>query len=204
MTPIGDRLYTSAFGGRTEIFDISEMTATQPPTLLGSFVTGSATHSNWPTSDQNVLAIARECAGANCGVALWDISDPDNATLLSRIGPPDIGANGTIAHNPLILGDYLYVSWYAAGLQVFDISDPANWIRVGNYDTYNGPGGGYVGNWGVYPFLGTDRVLLGDMQRGLIIVDVSSVVPEPAACMLLVWGLIGLLNWLGQQRPIPQ
>ena len=60
---------------------------------------------------------------------------------------------------------------------MFDISDPTNPELVASNDTYNQtpdyPYCTYNGNWGVYPFLGTDRILLSDMQNGLFIVDVT-------------------------------
>ena len=72
------------------------------------------------------------------------------------------------------------MSWYEAGLQVFNIADPKDPIWVGSYDTW--PGGPdsnpFDGNWGIFPFLGDDKVLLSDRNRGLIIVDVTDI-PRP-------------------------
>ena len=41
------------------------------------------------------------------------------------------------------------------------------------FATYQTPGS----NWGVYPFLGEDKVLLSDMGNGLAIVKIGSAVP---------------------------
>jgi LVIVD repeat-containing protein len=76
------------------------------------------------------------------------------------------------------------VAWYQAGLAVFDISDPRNPIFVGNYDTwpgfsFGGTGGG-DGDWGVWPFLGTDRVLVSDRTTGLYVLDTSAVSTQAA------------------------
>jgi choice-of-anchor B domain-containing protein len=206
ITALGDRLYVSAWNssdGGTHIFDVSEMSTTQEPTLLGTILSGSSSHSNWVTDDGNVLVTAREC-GNNCGVTLWDISDPSDAILLKRIRGNLFGAPGSVAHNPLISGDFLYVSWYETGIQVFDISDPVNPIHVGGYDTCQGCGAGTVGNWGVYPFLGEDRVLLSDRTNGLFIVDVSAVVPEPATGMICCLCLAELVmsRDAGRNKPI--
>ncbi len=70
----------------------------------------------------------------------------------------------------------MYVSWYQAGLQVFDI-DPASGrlqlIRTFDTSAYSN-NGSLEGNWGVYPFLGDDRVLLTDTTGGFFIVDTTT------------------------------
>jgi hypothetical protein len=103
------------------------------------------------------------------------------------------------------MGNYLYVAWYQAGIQVFDISNPATPVRVGQYDTYqpvfappaderkvlldaepwdlvcgsdfrqNSLPTTYDGNWAVYPFLGQNKVLAGDLTNGLLVLDASSI-----------------------------
>lgn len=197
MTALGDRLYTSDISvGRTVIYDVTSMSTSVAPIRLGRLITGSNTHSNWVTEDGNVLASARECDAPTCGVNLFDISDPANPISLAQILEADLGFDASSPHNPLIMDDFLYVSWYEAGLQVFDISDPTNPVRVGSYDTYSGPGFGLQGNWGVYPFLGKDRVLLSDRDSGLYIVDVSAVVPEPGTMTLAAIGLLGVLMYV--------
>jgi hypothetical protein len=106
-------------------------------------------------------------------------NDPDTPILLSTINKPI--ADAWSPHHPHIHNDLLFVSWYEAGLQIFNIADRSNPVLVGAYDTY--PGGPdtsspFDGNWGVFPFLGYDKVLLSDRNRGLIIVDVTAV-PRP-------------------------
>jgi len=166
MTVVGDRLYTSSFSQGTRVFDITDMSVDTPPVQLGLVSSGANSHSSWATDDGNVLVSAREIG--NGEVTLFDISDPQNPSVLSQIFDSDFGAIAFSPHNPIIDGDTLYVSWYEAGLQVFDIADPANPVHLGGFDTSV--------NLGVYPFLGTDRILLSDIATGLTIVDVSSVV----------------------------
>jgi hypothetical protein len=71
----------------------------------------------------------------------------------------------------------LMVSWYEAGLQVFNIADPTNPVRTGSYDTFAGTSTNYNGNWGNFIQLNEDGILqnvfLSDRTKGLIVVDVS-------------------------------
>ncbi len=167
MTVIGNRLYTSSFAEGTRIFDISNISATSPPVELGLVLTGSSSHSSWATANNNILVSARE--RSNGEIAFFDVSDAADPQLLSLVFDNDFGADAFSPHNPIIIGQTAYVSWYEAGLQVFDLSDPVNPVHLGRYDTTD--------NWGVYPFLGNDRVLLSDISDGLIIVDVTGVLP---------------------------
>ncbi len=50
MTVINNRLYTSGWGGKTDIYDVTNI-RTGPPVLLGVVDTGSNSHSNWVTDD---------------------------------------------------------------------------------------------------------------------------------------------------------
>lgn len=136
---------------------------------------------------------------------VYDIHDPSQPVRVNSLRAVDLGLNGSSPHNPVVKGNRLYVSWYEAGLQVFDISNPVQPVRLGQYDSFPEPymrsGGivnrrsipdpwdivcgnfdgraavstGYQGDWAVYPFLGDDRILLGDMNSGMYIVDVTRI-----------------------------
>lgn len=213
----GNRLYTSGWGtgsvkGRTEIYDISNIT-TQAPSLLGfvedsnaSITNGNNMHSSWTSEDGNYLYSAREITNSNGpspgDVRVYDVSNPAVPLLINRVSMDDLGLNAVTPHNPVVMGNKLYVSWYQAGMQLFDVSLPEKLDRIGQYDTYSQAflGAGkkskvsdepwdiicgrdnlqnslptsYNGTWAVYPFLGEDKVLIGEMGEGLLIVDVSA------------------------------
>lgn len=170
VTVIGNRVYTSSFSSGTKIYDISNMSATEPPLLLGLVPTGASSHSSWSTPDGNVLMNARERSSGDVGI--FDIADIADPAFFARILANDFSHNSrTSPHNPLLVDDTLYVSWYSRGLQVFDVSNPSRPIHQGRFDTSR--------NWGVYPFLGPDKILLSDIDDGLLIVDVSDVLGAP-------------------------
>ncbi len=169
ITVKNGRLYTAVIDGtgHADIFDVSDIA--NAVTHLGTFVTGSSAHTSWANDAGTVLAVARETAGGD--VKLWNIEDPANVTLLATIDAATYGLSAHTAHQPMIVGDKLYVAWYQAGVQVFDISNPTTPIHLGGYDTYPGTGGGYQGNWGVFAMLGEDRILASDMDGGLFVLS---------------------------------
>ncbi|CAN5474405.1 hypothetical protein BH10ACI3_BH10ACI3_15710 [soil metagenome] len=215
MVVKGNRLFTSGWGnsanrGRTEIYDISNI-ATTAPVLLGfisdqsSITAGNSMHSAWPSEDGNYLYSCRETSNGSGDVRVYNITNPAVPVLVNSIGMNALGLNAVTPHNPVVAGNYLYVAWYQAGIQVFDLTNPADPKRVGQYDTFqptfappaeekkalldaepwdmvcgseyaqNSLPTTYDGNWAVYPFLGQNKILAGDLQYGLLVLDASAV-----------------------------
>jgi len=212
----GNRMFTSGWGtstqrGRTEIYDISNI-GTQAPTLLGfvedpsaNVTSGNNMHSSWTSEDGNYLYSARETNNGTGDIRVYNITNPSVPLLVNSVDMADLGLNAVTPHNPVVMGNYLYVSWYQAGVQVFDISNPANPVRVGQYDTFqpafappdeekkalanaqpwdmicssefrqNALPTTYDGNWAVFPFLGMNKVLAGDLTSGLLVLDATGV-----------------------------
>ncbi len=176
VTVLNGKLYSAGQGGTTDIFDVQAIADGQA-TLLGSFTSGEKTHSNWVTEDGNYLVSTREVE--NGDVRIFNIADPKAVERVATISAASLGIEGTSPHNLAIYQDILFVAWYDKGLQVIDLKDPANPKSIGIYDTFRDdcllteP---FRGNWGVYPFLGFDKILLSDTKNGLVIVDVNAVV----------------------------
>ncbi len=211
----GNRLYTSGYSsGRIEIYDIGSL-ATQAPALIGQIIGTSTNHSSWTSEDGNYLYSCRETQ--NGDLRVYDVRDPAAPTLVRSMSTSQLGLNAVSPHNPVVMGNYLYVSWYQAGIQVFDLTDPTNPRRIGQYDTFSPTfapvdtslsestsrlskksdrrvadaqpwdiicGGenvqnalptNYDGNWAVFPFLGQDKILAGDLANGLIVLDATQV-----------------------------
>ncbi len=99
-----------------------------------------------------------------------DVSDLSNLSVTALFNS-GVDAN-SIAHNLIIRDDFVYVSYYHDGLQIFDISDPYNPIKAGHYDTYLPDNhNGYAGNWGVDPQLPSGIILASDVQSGLFVLE---------------------------------
>ena len=158
------------------------------PITLGSLTTypeQGYNHSSWPTADGTTLIMADETHDR--GLKTIDISDLSDMTTTdvfrSELLAPD--ATGSIAHNPFIRGNYAFVSYYHDGLQVFDLSDPANVVQVAGYDTEpnNTDYAGFTGMWGAYPYLPSGTILGSDTHHGFFTFSMDNIdlVESPAA-----------------------
>jgi choice-of-anchor B domain-containing protein len=136
-------------------------------------------HSSWLNNEGNMLVMCDETHGSD--VKIVDVSDPTNIssddfhTFHSELLGPD-APGSSIAHNPYILGDFAYISYYHDGVQVFDISNPNNIEQVAYYDTYpdNTDYNDYFGCWGVYPFLPSGLIIASDMTYGLFVMQITT------------------------------
>jgi choice-of-anchor B domain-containing protein len=124
----------------------------------------SFTHNTWTTEDGNYCLTTDENTGGH--VRIWDVRDLNNVLPVSEY----TAGEDVIVHNVFVRGDKVYASYYTEGVKVVDISDIANPIEAGFYDTEpNGPRGGFSGCWGVYPFLPSGNILASDVLSGLFI-----------------------------------
>ena len=125
-------------------------------------------HSGWMAEDGVHYFMCDETHGKRMKVV--DVSDPTDLKVvkLFSLGLRD----NEIPHNVMVKEGLLYVSHYYDGMQVFDVSNPLNPIRIAEYDTYpDADAAWYAGNWGIYSFLPSGNILLSDMQSGLFVIE---------------------------------
>ena len=86
---------------------------------------------------------------------------------------------GSIAHNPYVKGDLLYVSYYQDGVSLFDVSNPLRIKLLDTYDTYpqngNSYNTAYQGCWQVYPYFKSGHIAAIDQANGLFMLGIDSV-----------------------------
>jgi choice-of-anchor B domain-containing protein len=146
---------------------IVNFTAKDNPITLSSFFTPlSFTHNTWPSKDEKILFATDEKAGSY--LASYDISKLTEPKLLDKIRT-DAGENAVV-HNTHILGNYAVSSWYSEGVMTTDVTRPQNMVHVGQFDTYNGSVGNYVGCWGVYPYLPSGNWVISNIEGEFYVV----------------------------------
>ena len=172
ITVQNGRLYASAWD-TIRVYDVTDV-ANQVPPLLGT-APGASVHAAWATDDGRFLVVSEEHSVG--GLTLYEIIDGGSSVTLEVRDYYFVSSlRAGSVHNPVVAGNRVYVSWYAAGVQVLEI-DPvtATWSLVASFDTTPADGGAstFAGNWGVYPFLSADRVLASDRGTGLFVLDVE-------------------------------
>lgn len=125
---VNDRLFVSE--GRASSFSVWDVSDKANPAQIARVVIpdGGYSHNIWPTDDGRYVLTTEETADRT--VKVWDVSDPANIELVGEY----LGAN-RIAHNVHVQGDYAFLSHYAGGIIVVDISNPAHPVEVARYDT---------------------------------------------------------------------
>lgn len=139
------------------IFAIVDMRDKSNPVLLGTQQTPDHfTHNTWLSQDRRVVFTTDEVVDSY--LAAYDVTDPEDIQFLDRIQANP--GSGSLVHNTHILGNYAVTSWYTDGVSIVDATRPSNLVQVGWYD--NAPtltGGGFIGCWGVYPFLPSGNLI---------------------------------------------
>ncbi len=144
---------------------------TLPITLMAftNYSNQGYNHSSWLTDDGQHLIFADE--SHNRYLKVLDISDMNNPAVVGTIKSAMLAptASNSIAHNPFVKGDSVYISYYHEGVQIYNISDPTQPVNVSYYDTEpnNSNYSGYDGCWGVYPYLPSGNIIASDITRGL-------------------------------------
>jgi choice-of-anchor B domain-containing protein len=122
-------------------------------------------HNIWPTDDSQYFVTTEETT--NKTVKVWDMRDPLNTNMVG-----EYLAENDIAHNVHVMGDSVYISHYASGVKVIDISDKTMPVEVGYFDTYSkNDNPGFYGCWGVYPFAKSGKIYASSFEGWLHVVD---------------------------------
>ncbi len=170
----GSTAYVSMWDLGTIIFDIRDP---ENPKMLGrtSFepnVQGSA-HSSALAKGGNILIETREVFNPTKEgyeqsygyTRIYDIKDKSNPVLISTFktelfdNVEDGVTFANTVHDPKVHGNTLYLSHYAGGVRIVDITDPSNPVEVGVYVPEDSD------VWGV--FVDRNYILASDIGSGL-------------------------------------
>lgn len=127
---------------------------------------GAGTHNAWTTEDGRYVVTTDEIGTTEKNLKIWDIS---NLPSYSQVATFTVDPTATV-HNVHIKGRYAYVAWYTAGAHVVDLSNPAQPVYAGGYDTFlPTPTSPYQGCWGVFPYYNSNKFIACDRQSGLYV-----------------------------------
>jgi len=189
------RAYLSYWESGTVILDISDPSRPQHVSTLRdpAQLELPHAHSAWLTPDEKVLLETQEFGRffnfSGTGYPrLFDISDERNPAVIGRYELP--GAETSTVHDPKIVGQRAYVSWYDFGVQVLDLSRPSSPRALAHFQPGAGwnpanpwcPACAFV--WGVFP--NRDYFVASDMNTGLWVAKIRCVVPNVRALTLAV------------------
>lgn len=164
---------------------VYDFTNPEEPLLLGSltdYPERGYNHSSWLSADGNYLIMADETHGTS--LKMVDVQEPEDMSVVSLfksalLEPDDLLS---IVHNPFVRDQYVVMAYYHDGIQIFDMTDPANVVRTAYYDTYpdNTNYGGFRGAWGTYPYLPSGNILGSDITYGLFVLSANNIEFQPA------------------------
>ncbi len=151
--------------GRDPTFSVWDMADKASPALMGRVTVPNAgyVHNIWPTDDGRYVVTTEETAEKT--VKVWNVEDLDNPTLVGQwLG------ESRLAHNVHVQGDYAFLSHYASGLYILDISDPTTPVEVAHYDTFSdNDDAAFYGNWGATPPSPGGYVYASDLEGTLTV-----------------------------------
>lgn len=169
-----DTAYCSHGNPGLRIWDLTDLNNVTMIAHAGD-ETGGYNHSSWKHETEPYLYLAEELPKGK-PIYVYDLSEITDPFIeyefKDPLEAPDYEDNRP--HNPFVLRDRLYISYYHDGIQVYDLEDPALPVRIAYYDTYldnnsDGYGGTYSfeGSWGTYPYLPSGCILASDITYGL-------------------------------------
>ena len=157
------------FGSNETALNIADVTDKAAPVTIAtqSYPNAAYAHQGWLTEDHTYFYMndeGDEPQGLVDGTRtlVWDVTDLDDPVLVKE----HIAETTATDHNLYVKGDVMYQSNYSAGLRVLDVSDPANPVEIGFFDTSPYEGGA---SWSNYPFFESGIIAVTGTGDGLFL-----------------------------------
>lgn len=149
-------------------YDLVDITDKANPVKISesAALPGIYAHSGWMTEDKRYFVACEEFNQRD--ITVWDLQD---RTTWELVVPEWQMDTGSIVHNLFIKGNYAHISYYTDGYVVLDITDPAQPLLAGSYDTDTQTNSGFNGAWGCYPYLPSGNIIMSDINEGLFILS---------------------------------
>ncbi|MFV1986996.1 MAG: choice-of-anchor B family protein [Gemmatimonadota bacterium] len=161
------------FGANETAIVISDVSDKANPTTLGigRYPDFGYVHQGWLSEDHRFFYQNDEIDEFSGRVAktrmlVWDVTDLEGPVLVKE----HLGPTAAIDHNLYVHEGRVYSSNYAFGIRILDVSDPANPVEAGFFDTVpetDDPVFG--GSWSNYPFFASGAIVVTSSREGLFI-----------------------------------
>jgi choice-of-anchor B domain-containing protein len=158
-------------------------------TSVGSFSVPSC-HNAWPTRDDQFCVTTSERTDG--GLTVFNISNRSAPQQIATY----LSGTGQSIHNAFVLNRVVHIAYYVQGYKGVDISDPANPVEVGTYDTSTSTSV-YSGNWGCYPFQPSGIVYSSDVANGLYVLKPRASTQEYGAGVAGTGGKVPTVHTFG-------
>lgn len=162
------------FGSNETALSIADVTDKSDPRVISSagYPNSAYLHQGWVSADHAWFFMndeGDEIAGTTpkTRTLVWDIADLDDPILVNE----HMGTTSATDHNLYVRDNLMYQANYVSGLRILDVSDPANPVEVGFFDTV--PMGedspGFAGAFSNYPFFESGTIAVTSMREGLFL-----------------------------------
>lgn len=151
------------------LWDITTLTGAGALADL-TYPNASYVHSGWWSEDKRFVFIHDELDerdhGLNTTVRVMNVDNLKQPVIVKEW----TGPTGAIDHNGYTRGNRYYISNYQRGTTILDITDPANPIEAGFFDSFpSSDSAAFNGVWGTYPYLPSGLVISADINSGLFV-----------------------------------
>jgi len=160
-----DTAYVNAANEGLRVVDFSTPTMPIEIGSLSFYVEQGYNHSGWLSEDGKTYVMCDETAGSP--FKILDVSDLNNIEVINYTKPQTF--EQTMPHNVMFVDGLAYFSYYADGLQIYDVRNPDKLKQLAYYDSFQGEDVVFKGAWGVYTYLPSKRILLSDRTSGLFL-----------------------------------
>ncbi|MGI9627647.1 MAG: choice-of-anchor B family protein [Longimicrobiales bacterium] len=157
------------FGSNETALNIADVTDKAVPVTIAtaSYPNVAYAHQGWLTEDHSFFYMndeGDEPQGLVAGTRtlVWDVTDLDDPVLVKE----HIAETQATDHNLYVRGNTMYQSNYSAGLRILDVSEPADPVEIGFFDTSPYEGGA---SWSNYPFFESGIIAVTGTGDGLFL-----------------------------------
>ncbi len=161
------------FGANETAIVIADVSDKANPTMLGTgrYPDFGYVHQGWLSEDHRFFYQNDETDEISGKVQrtrmlVWDVTDLDDPVLVKE----HLGPTGAIDHNLYVHEGRTYHSNYAFGIRILDVSNPANPVEAGFFDTVPATDAPvFTGSWSNYPFFNSGAIVVTSSREGLFI-----------------------------------